>query len=118
MARSIRIAGDRHRVAADEAKVWLTSTESLATVLSAGNRELLRIIADQAPGSLDELAEMTWRARSNLSRTLKATEGYAFCRRPQRRRIRIAPHLWSLTRDNSKGQQHHFQRNQNQPFGL
>lgn len=30
-------------------KVWFPSTESFAKVLSAGNRELLRVIADKAP---------------------------------------------------------------------
>jgi len=36
-----------------------------------GHRELLRIIAEKGPGSLDELAQITGRAKSNLSRTLK-----------------------------------------------
>jgi hypothetical protein len=52
-----------------EPKVWFTSTESFAKVLSAGNRELLRVIAEEAPGSLDELARMAGKAKSNLSRT-------------------------------------------------
>jgi len=39
--------------------VWFTSTESFAKVLSAGNRDLLRVIVEQAPGSLDELARIT-----------------------------------------------------------
>jgi hypothetical protein len=34
-------------------QVWFTSTESFAKVLSAGNRDLLRVIVEQAPGSLD-----------------------------------------------------------------
>jgi predicted transcriptional regulator len=42
-----------------EPKVWFTSTESCAKVLPAGNRALLRVIAEKAPGSLDELAELT-----------------------------------------------------------
>ena len=56
---------------ANEPKVWFTSTESFAKVLSAGNRELLRVIAEKAPGSLDELARITGKAKSNLSRTLQ-----------------------------------------------
>jgi IclR helix-turn-helix domain len=70
-ARTMAVARGQRRVAADEPKVWFTSTESFAKVLSAGNRDLLRIIAEQAPGSLDELAQVTGRAKSNLSRTLK-----------------------------------------------
>ena len=64
------------RVAPDEPKVWFTSTESFAKVLSSGNRDLLRIIVEQAPGSLDELARITGKAKSNLSRTLRTMAGY------------------------------------------
>jgi len=51
--------------------VWFTSTESFAKVLSASNRQLLRIIIEREPKSLEELAELTGKAMSNLSRTLK-----------------------------------------------
>jgi hypothetical protein len=44
-------------------------------VLSAGNRDLLRVIVEQAPGSLDELARITGKAKSNLSRTLEDDGG-------------------------------------------
>jgi predicted transcriptional regulator len=57
-------------VARGEPKVWFTSTESFAKMLSAGNLDLLRVIAEKAPGSLDELARITGKAKSNLSRTL------------------------------------------------
>ena len=70
-ARTMAVARGERRVAAEERKVWFTSTESFAKVLSAGNRELLRVIAEQAPGSLDELARITGKAKSNLSRTLR-----------------------------------------------
>jgi predicted transcriptional regulator len=75
-ARTMRIARGEHRVTSGEPKVWFTSTESFAKLFSAGNRELLRIIAEKAPGSLDALAQITGRAKSNLSRTLKTVEGY------------------------------------------
>ena len=58
-ARTMALARGKRRVVADEPKVWFTSTESFAKVLSAGNRELLRIIAEKAPGSRDELARIT-----------------------------------------------------------
>jgi predicted transcriptional regulator len=90
-ARTMRIARGEHRVARDEPKVWFTSTESFAKVLSAGNRELLRVIAEKAPGSLDELAQITGRAKSNLSRTLKTMEGYGLVRLERGERGRIAP---------------------------
>jgi predicted transcriptional regulator len=75
-ARTMRIARGEERQGPDDSKVWFTSTESFAQVLSAGNRELLRTIAERAPGSLDELAQMTGRAKSNLSRTLKKMADY------------------------------------------
>lgn len=90
-ARTMRIARGEHRVTPDEPKVWFTSTESFAKVLSAGNRELLRIIAEKAPGSLDELARITGRAKSNLSRTLKTMEGYGLVRLERGARGRITP---------------------------
>jgi predicted transcriptional regulator len=45
-------------------------------VLSDDNRALLRVIREQKPESLSRLAEITGRAPSNLSRTLKAMEHY------------------------------------------
>jgi len=75
----------------DEPKVWFTSTESFAKVLSAGNRELLRVIAERTPGSLDELARITGKAKSNLSRTLRTMEGYGLVRLERGERGRITP---------------------------
>src|SRR5689334_5264999 len=74
-ARTMAVARGERRITSDEPKVWFTSTESFAKVLSAGNRDLLRVIAEQAPGSLDALARITGKAKSNLSRTLRTMEG-------------------------------------------
>ena len=90
-ARTMAVARGERRVAADEPKVWFTSTESFAKVLSAGNRELLRVIAEKAPGSLDELARITGKAKSNLSRTLRTMEGYGLVRLERGERGRITP---------------------------
>jgi predicted transcriptional regulator len=60
----------------DDPKVWFSSIESFAKVLSERNRELLRVIAETKPQSLNELAKTTGRAKSNLSRTLKTMERY------------------------------------------
>ena len=67
-ARTMAVARGKRRAAVNEPKVWFTSTESFAKVLSAGNRDLLRMISEKAPGSLDELARITGKAKSNLSR--------------------------------------------------
>jgi predicted transcriptional regulator len=90
-ARTMAVARGERRIAPDEPRVWFTSTESFARVLSAGNRELLRIIAEKTPASLDELAELTGRAKSNLSRTLKTMESYGLVRLERGERGRISP---------------------------
>ena len=89
-ARTLAVARGQRRIAASEPKVWFTSTESFARVLSKGNRELLRIIAEEAPGSLDELARLSGRAKSNLSRTLKTMAGYGLVRLERGARGRLA----------------------------
>jgi predicted transcriptional regulator len=89
-ARTMAVARGERRVAPDEPKVWFTSTESFAKMLSASNRELLRVIAEKAPRSLDELARLTGRAKSNLSRTLRTMEGYGLVRLERGERGRIA----------------------------
>ena len=49
-------------------------------VLSERNRELLGVIAETKPQSLNDLAVATGRAKSNLSRTLKTMERYGLVR--------------------------------------
>lgn len=95
-ARTLRIARGEERPTARDPKVWFTSTESFAKVLSAGNLELLRIIVEKAPGSLDELSELTGRAKSNLSRTLKTMAGYGLVRLERGERGRMSPR-WCMT---------------------
>jgi len=90
-ARTMAVARGECHATADEPKVWFTSTESFAKVLSAGNRALLGVIAEKAPGSLDELAALTGRKKSNLSRTLRTMEGYGLIRLERGERGRIAP---------------------------
>src|SRR3546814_11458404 len=75
-ARTMRIARGEEKPAPSDPTVWFASTESFARLLSAGNRELLRIIHEQEPGSLEELAQITGRATPNVSRTLKKMESF------------------------------------------
>ncbi|EXJ12302.1 MarR family transcriptional regulator [Nitrincola nitratireducens] len=51
--------------------IWFDSLKSLANVLSKENQQLLKVIAEQQPQSITELAALTGRAVSNVSRTLK-----------------------------------------------
>ena len=60
----------------DEPKLWFTSIESLARVLSDKNRLLLDLIIERQPNSLAELEALSGRAKSNLSRTLKSMERF------------------------------------------
>jgi predicted transcriptional regulator len=75
-ARTLAIARGEYRPQRQEPKVWFPSIESVAKVLSAGNRELLQVIVSKRPGSLEELSRLTGRQKSNLSRTLRTMEGY------------------------------------------
>jgi predicted transcriptional regulator len=75
-ARTIEVARGKRRVRKDDPKIWFTSMESFAKVLSDRNRTLLSLIAETHPDSLAELSETSGRAKSNLSRTLKTMERY------------------------------------------
>ena len=70
-ARTLAIARGEHTPAKGEPKVWFTSIESFAKLLSEHNRHLLGLISRERPRSLTELAELAGRSKSNLSRTLK-----------------------------------------------
>ena len=92
-ARTVAIAGGKYRPGPDEPKVWFSSAESFARILSDRNRGLLRVIAESAPESLAELAELTSRKKSNLSRTLKTMERYGFVRLSRGARGTLIPRV-------------------------
>ncbi|MDE1938228.1 MAG: MarR family transcriptional regulator [Alphaproteobacteria bacterium] len=77
-ARTLAIARGQLKPGADDPKVWFTSIESFAQVLSTRNKLLLEIIKQAKPTSLAELAQLSERAQSNLSRTLKTMQRYGF----------------------------------------
>jgi predicted transcriptional regulator len=70
-ARTMAIARGELTPGPDEPKLWFPSIESLARVLSDKNRALIDLIIERRPQSLAELEQLSGRARSNLSRTLK-----------------------------------------------
>src|SRR3990167_8875678 len=76
--RTIAIARGEYKPKPDEPKIWFTSIRSLAEVLSDENQTLLQIITDRKPNSIRELADMSGRQPSNLSRTLKMLCAYGF----------------------------------------
>lgn len=56
--------------------IWFDSLKSVANVLSKENQRLLKVIAEKEPQSVTELAALTGRAVSNVSRTLKTLGKY------------------------------------------
>ena len=91
--RTERIAEGEEKLAPGGPTVWFTSTESYAAILSTGNRELLRLIDEHGPESLDELSKISGRAQSNLSRTLKTMAGYGLVRMEKGRGHKLVPKL-------------------------
>lgn len=75
-ARARAIARGERKAAVGEPRIWFTSMRSLAEVLSDDNRALLKLIHEHKPKSLSQLAVLSGRAPSNLSRTLKTMERY------------------------------------------
>ncbi len=57
-------------------KIWFESIETCLQVLSSHNLRLLKIIDEQKPESIEDLARISGRKKSNLSRTLKNFEKY------------------------------------------
>jgi len=74
--RTLAIARGEYKPRKDEPKVWFESIQSMAQVLSSENQKLLEIIREQKPASLKELALVSGRKRSNLSRTLNTMSRY------------------------------------------
>jgi len=82
---TLAVARGERKVDPNEPKVWIehrtgkagaktavrfTSLEAGAKLLSAKNRELLRLIVTREPQSVSELADMAQRAPQNVQRTL------------------------------------------------
>ena len=74
--RSISIAKGEYKPKRSEPKVFFNSMRSLSEVLSDKNCQLLKIIAENQPETLAELAKLSGRQPSNISRTLKTLESY------------------------------------------
>lgn len=92
-ARSMAIARGERKPKRGEPRVWFTSVESFARVLSEHNRALLELIAEEKPESLAELAKLSGRAKSNLSRTLHTLEQYGLVELKRGDKGRISPRV-------------------------
>ena len=73
-ARTLAIARGKKRIRRDEPKIWFTSMESFAKVLSDRNRALLALIAETHPDSLAELSELPTQAPLMLEHLNSAEE--------------------------------------------
>lgn len=74
--RTQDIASGNRRHKSDEPRVWFTSLDALARVLSRQNMLLIEIIRHSHPESVTELAERVGRAKSNVLRSLKTLEEF------------------------------------------
>ncbi len=92
-ARTLAIAKGELKPKASDPKVWFTSPESFAKLLSNRNRALLAVIADTRPESLNELAAQTGRTPGNLSRTLRTMERYGLVRLHKGERGMVRPEV-------------------------
>ena len=92
-ARTMAIARGEHKPARGEPKIWFTSVESFARLLSGRNRELLDVIAREKPDSLTELAELAGRNKSHLSRTLRTMSRYGLVELKEGRRGTVIPRV-------------------------
>ena len=91
-ARSLAIAKGEYSPRRGEPKVWFTSLESFAKVLSKRNVELLRIIAMRKPIGYKQLQALSGRKISSLCRTLKTMERYGLVRLEKGPERKIIPH--------------------------
>ncbi len=91
--RTLAIARGDFKPAAAGPKIWFRSIESFARILSDKNRDLLALIAELKSDSMNELAERTGRARSNLSRTLRTMERYGLVRLEKGNGRQLAPRV-------------------------
>jgi predicted transcriptional regulator len=91
-ARSLAIASGNYLPEKGEPKVWFTSLESFAKVLSKRNVELLQIIAERKPVGYKELQALSGRKIPSLSRTLRTMERYGLVRLEQGPERKIIPH--------------------------
>jgi len=90
-SRILAIAKGDYLPAKNDPKVWFTSLNAVAQVLSPENISLLRVIDEQHPQTIRELSTITRRKESNLSRTLKVMAGYGFVDLIRRDGNRVQP---------------------------
>lgn len=74
--RMLEIAKGVRRRQPAEPRVWFTSWEALARVLSKQNMLLIEMIRDYGPESVTALAKMVHRKKTNVLRSLKVLKEF------------------------------------------
>lgn len=92
-ARTLAIARGELKPSPGDPKVWFSSLESMAQVLSTKNQTLLETIRQEQPQSLKELATLSGRAEGNLSRTLQMLADYGLIRLKKTEGRRLVPEV-------------------------
>jgi predicted transcriptional regulator len=91
--RSMAIAKGEYVPKRGEPKIWFSSLESFAKVLSERNVELLNVIAEHQPKDYSELVRLSGRSKPSLSRTLRTMERYGLVELEEGEGQRIIPHV-------------------------
>jgi predicted transcriptional regulator len=86
--RTIDIAAGRYRPSNNEPKIWFHSFKAMGEVLNEKNIELLKIIIEQKPETMTELAKLTDRKLPGLSRTMKTLRAYKLADVKKKGRVR------------------------------
>lgn len=73
---TMAIACGKYKPKKNAPKIWFESIETCMQVLSTKNISLLELIKKEKPASIEELARLSGRNKSNLSRTLRTFHKY------------------------------------------
>ena len=91
--RTMDIARGKYKKNPKEPKLWLTSLDSIAKLLSPKNKLLLEFIKENHPQSIQEIAEMTGRNKGNISKTLKLMSNYGIIELNKKDKGAIVPEV-------------------------
>ena len=90
--RTIAITKGEYKPRRNEPKIWFESIKSMSQILSNENQELLKLIIEKHPKSIQELENISGRKKANLSRTLKTLQRYGIVELTKDKR-RIIPEV-------------------------
>ena len=91
--RMLAIAKGEHKPLPAEPRVWFTSFEALARVLSRQNMMLIEIMRHKDLGSVTELARMLGREKTNVLRSLRRLQEFEIVEFEEGEGGRRAPRL-------------------------